>query len=118
LATWDYEPTKEQVEFSFGPGDYEILIAREGVIGLMKVKDVSIMWTIEYVGWVNGEPKVDYIKDNYGIGNYFVLTNCKATPFQIFPTGQPHDLAWQHLQDGATTMSSVSIIFRVKMPWV
>jgi hypothetical protein len=112
------EPTDAQIELSFGPGDYEILIAREGIVGLMKVKNVSITWKIDYVGWVYGEPTFDYIRENFGVGNYFVLKSCDVTPFQVFPTDQPHDFAWQHLQDGASVMKNISIIFKIEMPWV
>ncbi len=118
LATLDYEPSYEQIESQFGPGEYSILIAREGIIGLAKAKDISVPWDIEYVEWVEGKPTIDYIRNTHGDGNYFVLTNCKATPFQVFPTDQDHDLAWQNLQDGANVMKRISIIFRVKMPWV
>lgn len=118
LATWDYEPNQEQIQYSFGPGEYSILVAREGIIGLAKVRDIAIPWDIEYVAWVEGEPTLDYIRDNYGDGNYYVLTRCRITPFQMYPEGQPHDLTWQHLQDGASVMRKISIIFRVKMPWV
>ena len=118
LATWDFEPTDEQIASSFGPGEYNIQVAREGIIGLAKVRDVGIAWDIEYLEYVDGEPTIDYIRDKYGNGNYYVLTSCRANPFQIFPEGQPHDLTRQHLQDGASVMKTISIIFRAKMPWV
>ena len=118
LTTLDYEPTDEQIKSYFGPGEYSILIARKGIIGLAKVRDISIPWEIEYLEEVEGEPTVEYIQENYGSGNYFLLTNCRTTPIQVFPPDQPHDLTWQHLQDGANAMKRITIIYRVKMPWV
>lgn len=118
LATWNVEPSYEELKRRFGPGDYCILIAEENVVGLSKLKDVSIQWEIEYVGWVNGIPTIDYIRENYGNGNYYVLTGCNSIPYQVFPVGEPHDMAWQHLQDGASAMKGISIIFRIEMPWV
>ncbi len=118
LLTLDYEPTDEQIKSYFGPGDYSILVAREGIIGLARIRDVTISWEFEFVGWVEGIPTNDYLRDTYGMGNYYVLTNSNVTPHQIFPIEQPHDLTWQHLQDGSTAMRNISTIFRVKMPWV
>ena len=94
------------------------MIAEEGIIGLRKVKDVSVAWDIQYLGWIYGEPTTDYIREKFGTGNYFVLKSCQIAPFQIYPEGQPHDVTWQNLQDGASVMRTVSIIFRVEMPWV
>jgi hypothetical protein len=118
LATWDYEPSDYDLRFSFGAGEYEILMAQEGVIGLRKVRDVSVPWEIHYLEEIEGEPTTEYIKDKYGIGNYFVLKSCQPVPIQIFPDGQAHDITWQNLQDGASVMRRISIIYRVEMPWV
>jgi hypothetical protein len=118
LATWDIEPTDSQMESYFGPGDYTILTANEGLIGLRKLRDVTIAWKVDFLGWTDGMPTTEYIQQNYGEGNYYVLTNCEAKPFQIFPQNQPHDLAWQNLIEGASAMKGISIIFRVRMPWV
>jgi hypothetical protein len=93
-------------------------MAQEGIIGLRKVRDANIPWDIEYLGWVEGEPTRDFIMREWGVGNYFVLKSCQPTPHQIFPIGEPHDGTWQHLQDGASVMRKISIIFRVKMPWM
>lgn len=118
LTTLDFEPTDEQINSYFGPGEYSVLIAREGIIGLAAVRNTTIPWEMDLVGWVLGIPTTDYIRDNYGEGNYYVLTNCTAVPLQVFPQAQPHDLAWQNLQDGATATRNISTIFRVKMPWI
>lgn len=118
MSTWDYEPSDEQVKSDFGPGDYTVLMAKEGIVGLSKVRDITIPWEIEYVEWVGGTPTTEYVRDKHGDGNYFILTSCKIAPQQIFPIGQPHDVTWQHLQDGANVMKRISIIFRVKMPWI
>ena len=117
LATWDYEPNEYELKDRFGSGDYSILMAQEGIIGLKKVKDVSVPWDIQYLEWVDGEPTRDYIMRKWGVGNYFVLKSCKPAPHQIFPQGVPHDVTWQNLQDGASVMRNISIIFRVNMPW-
>jgi hypothetical protein len=118
LATWGIEPTESLIRHAFGPGEFTVLIAQEGIVGLNKFKDFMIPWEIEPLGWTSGMPTGDYIRDNYGEGNYYVLTNCRATPFQIFAVDQPHDITWQHLQDGASAMRNVSVIFRVNMPWI
>jgi hypothetical protein len=118
LDTWDYEPSDYELSSRFGAGEYAILIAEEGIIGLRKVKDVSIPWDIHYLEWIYGEPTMEYIRDKWGTGNYFVLKSCQPVPYQIFPEGQPHDVTWQNLQDGAGVLRTVSIIFRVEMPWV
>jgi len=117
LDTWNSEPSDYDIRSRFGPGEYQILMAQEGIIGLRKVRDVSIPWNIEFLEFVWGEPTVEYIREKYGTGNYYVLRSCHPVPFQIFPDGQPHDLAWQNLQDGASVMKTVSMIFRVEIPW-
>jgi hypothetical protein len=117
LDTWDYEPSDYDLESRFGSGEYAILIAQEGIIGLRKVRDVSVPWNVEFLDWVDRELTRDEIMRTYGEGNYFVLKSCQPVPYQIFPKGLPHDLTWQHLQDGASVMRNISIIFRVKMPW-
>jgi hypothetical protein len=118
LDTWDYEPMDYDIKSKFGSGEYEILIAQEGVIGLQRLKSVSIPWEIEIVGSLFGVPTVDYIRDNYGEGNYYILKSCQPNPIQIYPEGQPRDTTWQNLQDGAGVMRNLSIIAKVKMPWV
>ena len=118
LDTWDHEPSDYDVKSRFGAGEYEILIAQEGVIGLQRVKTITIPWKIEIKGFLYGEPTVEYIRDNYGVGNYFILKSCQAAPIQVYPEGQPSDIAWQNLQDGIGVMRTISVIVKVEMPWV
>jgi hypothetical protein len=42
LDTWDYEPSDYDLENKFGSGEYAILMAQEGIIGLRKVRDVNV----------------------------------------------------------------------------
>ena len=118
LATYDYEPSDYDLKFSFGPGEYVVLMAQEGIIGLSKVRDVNVPWEIKYLGEVEGEPTIAYVREKYGTGNYFILKSCKPIPVQVYPEGQPHDVTWQNLQDGASVMKKISIIYKVEMPWV
>jgi len=106
------------IEQYFGPGEYTILFAQEGVVGLQKFRDVSIQWKVDVLGWFPVEPTLDEIRNRWGVGNYFVLSNCHSKPVQIFPEGQPHDLTWQNLQEGAGVMRNIWIVFRVTMPWL
>jgi hypothetical protein len=118
LATWDYDYGDNSIEQQFGPGEYSILIAEEGVVGLHKLRDVTVQWRVDLVGWSPTKPTLEELETKYGLGNYFVLSNCQTLPMQVFPSGQPHDVAWQHLQEGASVMRSVWTIFRVHMPWL
>ncbi|MCL5067148.1 MAG: hypothetical protein M1368_02190 [Thaumarchaeota archaeon] len=118
LDTLPYDPGDYAIEQQYGPGEYSILVAQEGIVGLQKLRDVSIQWKVDYVAWSSTKPTLDEIREKYGVGNYFVLSNCQSTPFQVFPEGQPHDMSWKHLQEGASVMRNVWVIFRVNMPWL
>jgi hypothetical protein len=120
LATYDYEPNEWQIKNDFGPGEYSILISREGVIGVRKFDDISIPWDITYVGWVDGQPTIEYLQQHYGPGSYFVLKSCQVNPLHVPNIGQEYSkITYDMLQDGAPVMRNISIIFRVEgMPWL
>lgn len=118
LTTFDYEPDQYTLESNFGPGEYNILVSQPGIVGLQKVKDIVVPWNTDLVEVVQGKPTFEYVREKYGLGNYFVLTNCHAQPMQVFADNLPHDVAWQNLQDGISAMKNLSVIVRVKMPWV
>lgn len=119
LTTYDYEPTETLIRSQFGPGQYVIMIAEEGIIGLRKLRDVMIPWDIRLLEWVEGQPTLDYVKKKWGEGNYFVLRNCKIDAFQIYPTQEEPKTTWDFLQDGKGAMTDISVIFKVEgLPWI
>jgi hypothetical protein len=119
LATWETEPTKEDLANFFGPGNYSISIAEEGVVGLIYHGTVVVPWKLDLLGWIQGEPTLKFIEENYGPGNYFAIGEAhKIIPFQIYSQGQPHDWTWQLLQDGKDAMKDVYTIYRVYLPWL
>ena len=118
LETYDLEPTDYDIEFQFGPGEYSLLVAEEGQRGLRKLRDVSISWKIEYLGWKNGRWNGDEIEMMFGAGNYFELIGGQVNVWQRYPPEKLPKMTWEFLQDGAPVMKNVSVLFKVELPWI
>lgn len=118
LGTYDWEPSDNDIEFQFGPGQYTILVAEEGRRGLQKLRDISIQWKITYLDWKEGRWTGEEIDSRWGAGNYFEVTGGRVHVWQRYPTEEQPKTTWEFLQDGTSVIKKISILFKVEMPWI
>lgn len=126
LDTWETPPTKYDIESRYGPGEYEILIAQENVIGLRHHETFSLPWNIELMNnsWVAGQPNDQWVADNFGQGYYFIIGNAQyVRPVIIqgsYASSVPEkgeQYAMDLMNQGSAVMRNIYLPFRVRLPW-
>lgn len=103
METVDYPPSREHIETTYGPGEYSVMVAEEGVRGLQGYANYSIPYSIEIVGWSSDKPTVEYVQQKYGEGNYFIAGNATDIKPMIISRDEKkdemvEDLMWQGIQ--------------------
>lgn len=118
LDTVEYPPSKNDVERKYGPGEYEILMAQEGIIGLRHHDNFTIPWNIDFVEWVEGRPTAEYVKSRHGDGYYFIIGNTIVVDPVIASTGgNGLQYTKELMSQGAAVMRNIYLVFRIRLPW-
>lgn len=123
METLEYPPSRYEIENRYGPGEYEILIAQENVIGLRHYDNFSIPWNVELTGhWIPGQPTQQWVANNLGQGYYFIIGNASfvepvivPSPFANSQNGQQY--ARELMNQGSAAMRNIYVPFRVRLPW-
>ena len=115
IDTWESPPDRDSIAQRYGPGEYSIMVAEEGIRGLQSYASYTIPFSIEYVGWTPDKPDLEYIRSRYGEGNYFVIGRAiEVESYVVYTNGGKSDEMVQDLMTrGAQAMRSVYVIFRM-----
>lgn len=117
IDTLESPPSRESIEEKWGPGEYNIMIAEEGIRGLQSYTTYAIPYTIEYVGWTPEKPDVKYLSKKFGVGNYFVIgQSADIEPVIVVSktTDKTDEMVEDFMMQGVNVMRKVYVIFRLK----
>lgn len=112
IETMDVPPSRDQIKWNYGPGEYNIMVAEEGIRGLQNYASYTIPYSIEYVGWTPDRPNAEYIYQQYGQGNYFVMGKAMDIKPVIVPTAED-EMVKDLMMQGVNVMRGVYVIFRL-----
>lgn len=114
METVDYPPSREHIEITYGPGEYSIMVAEEGVRGLQGYANYSIPYSIEIKGWSSDKPTIEYVQQKYGEGNYFIAGNASdIEPMIITYDGKKDEMVEDLMAQGIASMRKVYVIIKL-----
>ena len=113
IDTMDWEPSREHIQSSYGPGEYNIMVAEEGIRGLRNYATYGIPYSIEYVDWVREKPTVEFIESKYGQGNYFAIGYARDITPIIVSESKNDEMVKDLMLQGIGAMRKIYVIFRL-----